>query len=80
MDNKEMLKDNLSRNVMKIEFTKADGTIREMLCTLDPKRLPESPIKESKKKENPDVLAVFDLEKNAWRSFRLDSVISMRNQ
>jgi hypothetical protein len=36
------------------------------------------PVKEDDSKEqkrNPDVLAVWDLEKEGWRSFRYDSLI-----
>ena len=27
-----------------------------------------------KKKENPDTISVWDIDKNGWRSFRIDSV------
>jgi len=49
-----------------------------MLCTLNPDLLPaQIDIEESvqKKTQNPDILAVYDLEKEGWRSFRYDSVI-----
>ena len=66
-----------------VEFTKADGTLREMRCTLDPARLPEvlvesgpvdGIVKESKQRKAPDPesIRVFDLDKNEWRSFRFD--------
>jgi hypothetical protein len=66
-----------------VEFTKADGTRREMRCTLDLARLPEVPVatgpvdgivKESKQRKAPDPesIRVFDLDKNEWRSFRFD--------
>jgi hypothetical protein len=65
-----------------VEFTKADGTIREMRCTLNPDKLPPAPVtgpvdgivKESKQRKAPDPesIRVFDLEKNEWRSFRFD--------
>lgn len=65
---------------VKIVFTKADGTERTMLCTLKPEYLPEdqreSLVGKTERKKNPDVLAVYDLEKNGWRSFRYDSVLS----
>jgi len=32
---------------------------------------------EAAMKDNPDVLAVWDIEVNGWRSFRIDSVTSM---
>ena len=66
-----------------VEFTKADGTIREMRCTLNPEKLPEPNVpvgsvdgivKESKQRKAPDPesIRVFDLEKKEWRSFRFD--------
>lgn len=62
-----------------VAFTKTNGENREMLCTLRPDLIPEQPITEAKvdkapRKENPEVQAVWDLEKQAWRSFRFDSV------
>jgi hypothetical protein len=71
---------------IKVEFLKADGTLREMRCTLDLDRVPqdklprgdvpvEDLLKESKKprkEPDPHSLRVFDLDKNEWRSFRFD--------
>ena len=66
-----------------VEFLKADGTVREMRCTLNPDKLPpqvpvagpvDGIVKESKQRKAPDheSIRVFDLEKNEWRSFRFD--------
>ena len=74
---KQTIKDALYTGKTVIAFTKANGETREMLCTLRPDLIPEQPVSESTKtprKENPDVQAVWDLEKEAWRSFRFDSV------
>jgi hypothetical protein len=56
-------------------FEKADGTLRNMLCTLKEELLPEQVDLEEtiqKKAPNPDVLAVWDTENQGWRSFRWD--------
>lgn len=60
-----------------IGFTKADGTDRFMTCTL--LNIPEDmqPKSENPPKENENVLKVFDMDKQAWRSFRLDSVFEL---
>ena len=59
-------------------FTKSDGTEREMRCTLREDLIQSTEKKtERSKKENTDVMSVWDLEKSAWRSFRLDSVKSI---
>jgi len=58
-----------------LTFTKKDGTIREMKCTLIEDLLPQIEKKTDRvKKESNDVIAVFDLDKNAWRSVRYDSI------
>jgi len=64
-----------------VVFTKADGTERTMLCTKNSEVISEqytAPEKKStrERKDISGVVAVFDLEKNDWRSFRLDSVKS----
>jgi hypothetical protein len=76
---KQEIKDALHNGKAIIGFTKANGEKREMLCTLNADLIPSEPTLENaepkaKRKENPDIQAVWDLEKNAWRSFRFDSV------
>jgi hypothetical protein len=69
----------LKSNDVTVTFTKVDGTERTMLCTLNPEKLPKVEITESKKerKKPTDSLAVYDLEKNGWRSFLIRSVKSV---
>lgn len=55
-----------------VTFTKADGTVRTMRCTLSESVIPTQINKQSQRKPNPDVLAVWDVEAAAWRSFRWD--------
>jgi hypothetical protein len=70
------LKDMLHVDVATVTFTKKDGTERVMKCTLKPEHLPTAPITENKKerKVNDNVLAVYDVEANGWRSFTIKSV------
>lgn len=76
MYTKEQLKSLIS-NGAHIVFTKADGTERKMHCTLDMNQIPvDHHPTGSGKTQSESVLAVYDLEKNAWRSFRIDSVKS----
>lgn len=71
----------LSKGVCQVEFTKVDGTVRTMPCTLTSNLLPPSPVRENAEKKerkvNTDVLRVFVTDINEWRSFRIDSVISI---
>lgn len=56
-------------------FTKSDGTEREMKCTLKEEFIQQYEKKtERVRKENEDVLSVWDLDNNGWRSFRVDSI------
>jgi hypothetical protein len=71
----QQLKEHLAKKVAVVVFKKADGSIREMQCTLAEYLLPET--KGTGRKSSKDVLVVFDLEKEEWRSFRTDSVIEV---
>jgi hypothetical protein len=77
------LKKLLHEHVMSVVFTKKDGTDRTMLCTLLPEHLPAVDKQEGDevkflKKQNNESLAAWDLEKKAWRSFRIDSIKSYK--
>lgn len=75
---RQNLKELLKHNEIFITFQKNDGTDRKMLCTLMENKIPdEKKAKNTGKKINDDVLPVFDLEKNEWRSFRFESVKSI---
>ena len=70
----------LGTEVVEIEFTKKDGTDRVMKCTLQEDYLPEvdGMIVFEKDRWKKDAIAVFDIEKDGWRSFRWDSVKAVR--
>jgi len=73
---------------VQLTFVKADGTVREMLCTLNPDNIPAPEPKtttgpvdgivreavEKKPRKEPDVHScrVYDLEAKGWRSFKYD--------
>lgn len=61
---------------VEVTFTKKDGSVRVMTCTLQPELLPKVEIKEDKvpKKKSDDVVAVYDLNAQGWRSFVLKNV------
>jgi hypothetical protein len=82
MYQRDKLLTDLRSNAIEIHFTKVNGENRVMRCTLVHRLLPESFVKyleeqqneKSFHNQNPDVIAAWDLEKGAWRSFRVDSV------
>jgi hypothetical protein len=81
MYTRENLLKDLKQSVVEVTFIKVNGDRRIMRCSLDPRFLPPitgqqlSHIDEQHgKEENKDVIAVWDLGVNGWRSFRVDSV------
>ena len=74
-EGREWLKNILREQGITIFFTKKDGTERKMLCTLSENKIPsEKSPKNTGKAKSDESLAVFDIEKQDWRSFRWDSV------
>jgi hypothetical protein len=62
----------------RIKFIKTDGSDRVMNCTLQEDVVPVVEKKtERVKAANDEVLPVYDLDAKGWRSFRLDSVITV---
>jgi hypothetical protein len=60
-----------------ITFTKKDGTVRDMRCTLCEGRIPTDKQPKGDGTSTTDsgsAVRVFDTEKQEWRSFRWDSV------
>lgn len=76
---REDLKNNLRAKIGTVTFTKQNGDERIMRCTLQESYLPkQTDLEEAVQKKGPtESLAVWDMDKNAWRSFRYDSVISV---
>jgi hypothetical protein len=79
MMNQQEIKDALHTNVCTVTFTKVNGDERVMKCTLKEALLPaqidvEESIEKKTKTPNPDVLAVYDVTAEGWRSFRWDSL------
>ena len=76
---REKLIQDLKNAVCEVTFTKVNGEQRVMRCTLDNKHIPQ-PVdyhyidEQHAKKENLDVVAVWDLHVNGWRSFRVANV------
>ena len=75
---KESIRSQLQHSVMTVKFIKNDGSVREMICTLlESLAIPYEKKTDKQKPENDEVLAVWDVEKHAWRSFRVNTVLSV---
>ena len=65
----------LKEQPVDLKFEKKDGSVRKMKATLKSDVVVKYEKKTDKEKVvNEEVLAVFDLDKNEWRSFRLESL------
>ena len=77
---KEQIVAALKANVCEVTFTKVNGEVRTMPCTLKEDIVPvyerKTPVKEATVKESA-TLSVWCTDKAAWRSFRVDSVTNV---
>jgi hypothetical protein len=86
---RDWIKSLLNKQEITVRFTKADGTERDMKCTLNWDLIPAKEAKatlgpvdgivrestkprHTPKEPDPAVIKVFDVETQAWRSFRMD--------
>jgi hypothetical protein len=75
---KDWLRTLLQEREVGITFIKKDGSERLMWCTLSESKIPsEFAPKGSEKAKSDEVLPVFDIENNGWRSFRWDSITNI---
>jgi hypothetical protein len=78
MFTRDGLIDMLRHNIVTVTFTKVNGDERIMKCTLRGEMIPNAPTQngelviEQKAKSNN--VAVWDIEANGWRSFKVENV------
>ena len=70
--------DLLRHNIVSVTFTKVNGEERVMDCTLQAKLIPNAPTQNGELivegKTTSNNIAVWDVNANGWRSFRVASV------
>ena len=72
---RDFVKRELIKGVVDVTFTKKDGSVRKMSCTLKPGIVVPYEKKTDKTKPVPiDICPVFDTEKQEWRSFNYDAI------
>lgn len=72
---KAELQNILRENVVFVTFSKRDGSERTMKCTLmESVAIPHISTTGVPKTPTPNVLPVWDIDSDAWRSFRLDTI------
>lgn len=80
MKRSEMM-EQLNAQKCRVIFKKVNGEERDMVCTLREDIVPpatkDDPISQKKVRSvNEEVIPVWDVNAEGWRSFRVDSVIS----
>ena len=74
------MKEMLQTSQCRVIFTKVNGEERNMVCTLKEGVIPKAskdPITQKKIRDlNKEVLAVWDVKAEGWRSFRVANVVS----
>lgn len=74
----EKLRNELRGRNMRVTFTKKDGSNRVMVCTTASDLIPEEKLPKGDDGNGPkrpeNIVTVFDLEKEDWRSFDFNSV------
>jgi hypothetical protein len=70
----------LHENDCEVTFTKVDGSVRTMPCTLREEAMPAREATEFHQTRvyKPETLSVFCLDKNEWRSFRVMNVTDVK--
>jgi hypothetical protein len=84
---KQTYQNYLRDGVCEVTFTKENGDIREMRCTTNYDLVPREPDHHETKvvslaevrrsqalRDNSNLIQAYDLDKQAWRSFRVDRV------
>jgi len=69
----------LQSGTFTITFTKVDGSVRDMPCTLDAGQIPPAPVKETARprRTNNENLSVWCVDKKEWRSFKVMNVTAV---
>lgn len=83
---KDELVEKLQQEVVQLKFTKADGSVRHMVCTKNIIHIPEEfhpktdKVVKLDENGNPietDLVTVWDMEAKGWRSFNFGKVIEI---
>ena len=70
----------LHKHDCEVTFTKVDGSVRIMPCTLREEAMPQRDVEKFHQTRvvNENVISAFCLDKNEWRSFRVANVTDIK--
>lgn len=75
MISRDNLIEMLRNHEILVTFTKKNGDIREMFCTLAEDIIPE--VSGDSNRINDDLITVYDIDKLEWRSFNYSSITNI---
>ena len=79
MLSKAMIVTILKKNILFVRFKKRNGKTRDLYCTLIPEKIVYIPSKYGIKRTfGSNVVPVWDIQKQAWRAFRISHVMQMK--
>lgn len=74
---KQQILEALLKKIVKVKFTKADGSITEMECTLNDALIPQNAKTAQSTSESELVIRCYSIDRQGWRSFRIDRLIEL---
>ena len=74
INKREELLSELRRAEVIVQFTKADGTQRNMHCTLQEKYVPKADADAAVWGKDKQICTVWDIDEDSWRAFNFDRV------
>jgi len=80
-DRNRELRHLLERHDCEVTFTKVDGTLRTMPCTLRTEAMPQRVVTEeyqTTRLYKPETLSVWCLDRSEWRAFKVANVQEIR--
>ena len=81
MITKQELTETLKQGVYEVTFTKVNGEVRTMPCTLKTELLParaDVTEQRAERKHNDAVVSAYCTDKKEWRSFRVENVTEVK--
>ena len=66
----------LQKRECRVIFTKVNGEERNMICTLQESVIPAPKTESKDRKVNENTIVAWDVNKDAYRSFRVENVVS----
>ena len=79
--NREDIVSKLKQGIVRVNFTKKDGEVRDMKCTLVSSLIPqESQPKGELNKISESVIRAYDVDANGWRSFVISNVNTVETE